>query len=361
VEVDFDTCFVCGDADNNYMTKLEEIVQLPGGVGSPPETVFPVQCADLYTDGLTGAIPTNSCALITQLSIIPCGCMPPDFTCSVCGFGGYTVQAPEAQLTIPGVAELDMTAAGIDVADGSSESSGDGTTYNCGDLELQGSTGQLTPEECVAAADAIILSDNACGCALNPELAIEFPTCNICDGLGLGLGVDDEGGIGNNGNETNYVEQVPSTPDVLLLLSDSDANATCGELYEVGVQNGLGTARCRAAQIQAVDNCNCAPGPAPVVPALPALPALPVPAPAPAPAPGTTMAPIANSTAITFDPVSEEEEVPTATLVDPTTSGSGTAISLEGPTESAASLSFTISRSSVVVLFVVVGMLVIVL
>merc|ERR1712238_184592 len=226
---------------------------------------------------------------------------------------------------------------GIDVADGSSESGGDGTNYNCGDLELQGSTGQLTPTECVAAADAIILSDNTCGCALNPELAIAFPPCNICDG-GLGLGVDDEGGIGNNGNETNYLEQVPSTPDVLLLLSDSDVNATCGELYEAGVQNGLGTARCRAAQIQAVDNCNCAPGPAP--------------------APGTTMAPIANSTAITFDPVSEEEEVPAATLVDPTTSGSGTAISLEGPTESAASLSFTISRSSVVVLFVVVGMLV---
>merc|ERR1712238_41415 len=148
----------------------------------------------------------------------------------------------------------------------------------------------------------------------------------------------------------NYVEQVPSTPDVLLLLSDSDVNATCGELYEVGVQNGLGTARCRAAQIQAVDNCNCAPGPAPVV----------VPETVPAPAPGTTMAPIANSTVISFDPVSEEE-VPAATLVDPTTSGSGTAISLEGPTESAASLSFTISRSSVVVLFVVVGMLVIVL
>merc|ERR1712238_320699 len=249
-------------------------------------------------------------------------------------------------LTIPGVTELDMTAAGVDVAG----SENGGINYNCGDLELQGSTGQLTPEECVAAADAIILSDNACGCALNPELAIEFPPCNICDGLGLGLGVDDEGGIGNNGNETNYVEQVPSTPDVLLLLSDSDANATCGELYEVGVQNGLGTARCRAAQIQAVDNCNCAPGPAPVVVPETALPV-------PAPAPGT-MAPIANSTAITFDPVSEEEEVPTATLVDPTTSGSGTAISIEGPTESAASLSFTISRSSVVVLFVVVGMLV---
>merc|ERR1712238_48 len=238
---------------------------------------------------------------------------------------------------------------GIDVADGSSESGGDGTNYNCGDLELQGSTGQLTPTECVAAADAIILSDNTCGCALNPELAIEFPPCNICDG-GLGLGVDDEGGIGNNGNETNYVEQVPSTPDVLLLLSDSDANATCGELYEVGVQNGLGTARCRAAQIQAVDNCNCAPGPAPVV----------VPETAPAPAPGTTMAPIATSTALTFDPVSEEEEeVPAATLVDPTTSNSGTAISLEEPPDSAASLSFTISsRSSVVVLlFAVVGML----
>merc|ERR1712238_398810 len=148
----------------------------------------------------------------------------------------------------------------------------------------------------------------------------------------------------------NYVEQVPSTPDVLLLLSDSDVNATCGELYEVGVQNGLGTARCRAAQIQAVDNCNCAPGPAPVV----------VPETVPAPAPGTTMAPIANSTAITFDPVSEEE-VPAATLVDPTTSNSGTAISLEEPPDSAASLSSTtISRSSVVVLLVVC-MLVIVL
>merc|ERR1712238_42349 len=108
-------------------------------------------------------------------------------------------------LTIPGVTELDMTAAGVDVAG----SENGGINYNCGDLELQGSTGQLTPTECVAAADAIILSDNTCGCALNPELAIAFPPCNICDG-GQGLVVEGDDVAGGN-NETN-TNLVPSTP-----------------------------------------------------------------------------------------------------------------------------------------------------
>mmetsp|Transcript_41135 Transcript_41135/g.46438 ORF Transcript_41135/g.46438 Transcript_41135/m.46438 type:complete len:428 (+) Transcript_41135:1-1284(+) len=332
VEVDYDICYVCGDADNNYMKNLDAIVPLPGGQGSPPDATFPVNCADLYTDGINGDIPTNSCGLITQLSILPCGCMPPDFTCSVCGFGGYTVQAPAAQLTIP-------------TAGGEAET-------NCGDLEVQGAMGQLTPAECVAAADAIILSNNTCGCALNPELAIEFPTCNICESDNLVLG---------NETKINAALQ-PSTPEVVLLLSDSDVNATCGELYAAGLANGLGTGRCRAAQLQAVDNCQCAPGPPPptvpavlpvtVLPETPgSVPATGITATAPAPAPGP----------LTIDaPVSEEGKVPPAgTLVDPTASNSNVAIGLEAPIDSAAALCSTTMSSIVVV--VVVGMLVVVL
>mmetsp|Transcript_41134 Transcript_41134/g.46433 ORF Transcript_41134/g.46433 Transcript_41134/m.46433 type:complete len:427 (+) Transcript_41134:248-1528(+) len=332
IEVDYDICYVCGDADNNYMKNLDAIVPLPGGQGSPPDATFPVNCADLYTDGINGDIPTNSCGLITQLSILPCGCMPPDFTCSVCGFGGYTVQAPAAQLTIP-------------TAGGEAET-------NCGDLEVQGATGQLTPAECVAAADAIIFSNNTCGCALNPELAIEFPTCNICESDNLVLG---------NETKINAALQ-PSTPEVVLLLSDSDVNATCGELYAAGLANGLGTGRCRAAQLQAVDNCQCAPGPPPptvpavlpvtVLPETPgSVPATGITATAPAPAPGP----------LTIDaPVSEEGKVPPAgTLVDPTASNSNVAIGLEAPIDSAAALCSTTMSSIVVV--VVVGMLVVVL
>jgi len=369
----FDTCYVCGN-EENIMTNLEQIVQLPGGIGSPPGSVFPVSCSDLYTDGLNGDIPTDSCPRITQLSFTPCGCMPPNFTCnicsvddddntfgfrittpdntvtlptttiasgptvcsdlseaglqgeltpaecqaaavfaftpcgcahanftcSVCGFPDFTVQSPDVPSPV-GLAggagtcgDLELlgstgqlspqqctdAADAIIFADNSCgcasanftcsvcgrglsvqnpdvtltiptliagvAGGGSGQSGTCGELETLGETGQLSPQQCTAAADAIIYADNSCGCGVPPEDLPDLPTCNICQSsFGFG-GVND-------------TTTQPLTPNNTLPLSATDQTSTCGELYDLGLNNGLGFARCRAAQVQAVQRCNCAP------------------------------------------------------------------------------------------------------
>jgi plastocyanin len=222
----FAPCYVCGN-EIDQITNPTTIVQLPGGQQNP-EGFFPVACQDLFNDGLTGEIPESSCPIITNLAIMPCGCLNPDEptpVCNICGndpvdisidgsgnFYNLTVQLPNNTVSLPTEEE---------------------PNFICSELAASGLNSELTPTQCQAAT---LFAFTPCGCGINPA-DITFDTCDICS---------------NAGNSS-----VPLNPDTVLRLNEQDSTSTCGELHDLGLANGLGQARCRAATFRATRNCNC--------------------------------------------------------------------------------------------------------
>jgi len=297
----FSTCYVCGNAQD-LITDPDVVVQLPGGVNDPPNTFFPVSCAELYADGLNGDIPDASCDTIAQLSIIPCGCSPPNFSCNICGDDGdasgvaFESKSPDNTVALPsrpGAAPLvcsDLAAAGNNGTLTPAECSaaavfaftpcgcapldytcnvcgaeflevlnpegviripvgvtfdGDGPmTTTCGSLQEQGEAGDLSPQQCLTAAALVRASGCACGPVFEDIIEEVFPTCNICANL---LGFDGS-------NDTAPISRARP-----LVLSASDNRGTCGDLFDLGLAGGLGPTRCEVAQTQAEIFCNCAP------------------------------------------------------------------------------------------------------
>ncbi|OEU11196.1 hypothetical protein FRACYDRAFT_246308 [Fragilariopsis cylindrus CCMP1102] len=222
----FAPCYVCGN-EIDQITNPTTIVQLPGGPQNP-EGFFPVACQDLFNDGLSGEIPEPSCPVITNLAIMPCGCLNPDEptpVCNICGndpvdisidgsgnFYNLTVQLPNNTVSLPTEEE---------------------PNFICSELAASGLNSELTPTQCQAAT---LFAFTPCGCGINPA-DITFDTCDICS---------------NAGNSS-----VPLNPDTVLRLNEQDSTSTCGELHDLGLANGLGQARCRAATFRATRNCNC--------------------------------------------------------------------------------------------------------
>jgi hypothetical protein len=222
----FSPCYVCGN-EIDQITNPTTIVQLPGGQQNP-NILFPVACQDLFNDGLTGEIPESSCPIITNLAMMPCGCINPDDpypVCNICGndpvdisvdgsgnFFDLTIQSPDNTVSLPTEEE---------------------PNFICSELAASGLNSELTPTQCQAAT---LFAFTPCGCGINPA-DITFDTCDICS---------------NTGNSSE-----PLNPDTVLMLNQQDSISTCGELYDLGKANGLGPARCRAATARATQNCNC--------------------------------------------------------------------------------------------------------
>jgi plastocyanin len=225
----FAPCYVCGN-EIDQVTNPTTIVQLPGGSQNPPNTLFPVSCQDLYDDGLVGDIPESSCPVITNLAIMPCGCIDPNSpnpVCNICGdpvdigdgsgnLVDLIIQEPDNTVSIPTEEE---------------------PNFVCSELVESGLNNELTPTQCQTAT---LFAFTPCGCSINPA-DITFDECNICSNVG--------------GNNSSSYE--PLNRDTVLTLSQLDVVSTCGELYDLGKANGLGPARCRAATFRATQSCNC--------------------------------------------------------------------------------------------------------
>mmetsp|Transcript_36655 Transcript_36655/g.42142 ORF Transcript_36655/g.42142 Transcript_36655/m.42142 type:complete len:491 (-) Transcript_36655:98-1570(-) len=154
----------------------------------------------------------------------------------------------------------------------------------------------------------------------------------------------------SKGNVVPESAPLPKSESAAALAAAAAAAATASAEAESAPSTTTATARRSSSSWTSALAPKSAPTSAPASTPTPASTPAPAPAPVPAPAPGP----------LTIDaPVSEEGKVPPAgTLVDPTTSNSNVAIGLEAPINSAAVVSSTMSRSSGVVLFVVVvGML----
>jgi len=235
--VSFAPCYVCGN-EIDQITNPTTIVQLPGGQQNP-NILFPVPCQDLFNDGLTGEIPESSCPIITNLAIMPCGCLNPDEpnpVCNICGndpidisidgsgnFIDLSIQSPDNTVSLPTEEE---------------------PNFVCSELAASGLNSELTPTQCQAAT---LFAFTPCGCGINPA-DITFDTCDICSSSNT---------VGSSSSNNNSSSSVPLNPDTVLVLNRQDSISTCNELYDLGIAGGLGPARCRAATARATQDCNC--------------------------------------------------------------------------------------------------------
>jgi len=269
---EFGTCYVCGE-EGVEVTEPNVIISLPNP-GFPP---FDVSCAQLYQDGLDGIIPSQSCNFISQVAAIPCGCTSTDFSCNICGDeGDFVVRSPDTMVTLPidpgnPISCADLSAKGLNgelsptqcgtatlfafvpcqcapptfscsiCGEGFKISDSDAEiefpdlegTYTCGQLEVLGANGELSPANCVA-AETLNRVSNVCGCVPTED----YTECNIC------------------GSE----DLLPMTPNSNISISRFEFN-TCQYYVEAGKNGELTPGACAAAQSQAQGfmGCNCAP------------------------------------------------------------------------------------------------------
>jgi hypothetical protein len=263
-----ETCYVCGNEVDTPIREDTEI-QLPSDQGG----FFTVTCQQVFQDGRAGNIPSGDvCEFVSTAVQSQCGCAPPDYTCNICDPSGdqdLVVTDTEEEISIPGVgsqsceeineagqnrlispdeceglAALAADACGCAPVGFNCSICGDNfqvtkpdvqvvlesdpdTEYTCGDLEMDGAAGALTPAQC-AEAESSLQSD--CGCAPLGGFAV----CSIC-------GDDSE----------------TFTPETEFSLSGFEAT-TCGNMQQRGYDGQLSPAECIAVQIEASATCSCA-------------------------------------------------------------------------------------------------------